>query len=275
MATKKKVSFTDLKAIVAAKPSASMQAFLIEDHWFLSYTDGAYTLFTTLSTTDPTQAADVTDFVTNFLPSANGQIDTKQLRGASDGTFIGNVSDALKVTQSAVSGSGISVVPAEKLVHIPEYLENAGSREMDVDGDPTPVVFDFTPGAGEIWLLNKLAIVILDPGSMDKNDFGAIPGPLTNGVLLEIKANGITHTVFNFTDNLDVSHYFIGAGGGGGDDSDTGWLDTLDQFRGCKTYGPPITLDGDQGDFIRVTVRDDIRALKTLCMLIHKWKVIG
>ena len=74
---RQKVSFTDLKAIVLAKPNASIQAFLIEDHWFLAFSDGNFDLSTVLSTVDPGDAADVTDFVTNFLPSANVQIDNK------------------------------------------------------------------------------------------------------------------------------------------------------------------------------------------------------
>lgn len=98
MSFSKKVTFTELKAIVNSKVDASIQAFLSDDHWFLSFSDGAYTLITTLSTLDPAQAADVTDFVTNFLPTANGPIDVKEIKGATDGTFIGNVDDKMKVT---------------------------------------------------------------------------------------------------------------------------------------------------------------------------------
>jgi len=276
MALSKKVSWTDLKAIVSAKPSASIQAFLQEDHWFLSYTDGAYTLRTVLSTKDGTQAADVTDFVTNFLPSANLQIDTQYIRGNTDDTFIGNIGDRLKVTHSAAPGSGTSVIPAEMIMHLPEYLEDVGNnREMDVDGTIAKV-FDFTPGASELWYLDFLKMLIVDPGSMDLDDFGSIPGPLTNGVLIEIKANGILHAPFNLTDNIDLDNFFGSNARGGMDssDDDETFLDEGDQYKGIKLFHPVITLDGDQGDFVKATVRDDLRDLKAFNMILHKWKQI-
>jgi len=90
----------------------SVQAFDQDDHWFLTLSDGSFNIFTVLSKTAPGDASDVTDFVTNFLPSANARIDTQYVRGASDDTLIGNVGDSLKVTHTDTPGGGSGGPPA-------------------------------------------------------------------------------------------------------------------------------------------------------------------
>lgn len=104
MSLRKKVSWTEMKSIIDNKVDSSVQAILAEDHWDLSVSDGSLTLTTELSTDDVSDAVDLADFLSNYLPAANKLIDAKTLIGATDGTKIGNTLDRLRVESQQVQG---------------------------------------------------------------------------------------------------------------------------------------------------------------------------
>lgn len=189
--------------------------------------------------------------------------DDTYIRGNSDDTLIGNISDRLKVTATTT--------PTEQYqcIHIPEYLKNGSVYSITVDGSVTPQYFSWTVPAGETWYLSHLRTIIIDGGTMDRYDFGSIIDGLTNGVLLQIKANGTTYDIVNFKYNLCLANYFVDEPG---DVGAAAFLDESDQFRGVKDYLPYIKLVQD--DFVKITVRDDLTDLDEFTFMIHKWREI-
>ena len=67
--------------------------------------------------------------------------------------------------------------------HLYEFLKNAGSRDMVVNGSSTPVKFKYTVPVGKYVEVERINIVIED-GSIDPVDFGGL-GALGNGLEIE------------------------------------------------------------------------------------------
>lgn len=152
-------------------------------------------------------------------------------------------------------------------------LNGTGTKEMDVDGDPTAKEFYWQPSTG-VYYINSIQFLIQDPGSSDVDDFGSISGGLSNGLLIEVKSNGVEYELANLKDNGDIVMCFIGNTGFSGDDS-TGFLDSADTFFGQwnSPQGVWSVIDSSQGDFVKATVRDDIRNLSFLRMSAVRWRV--
>lgn len=149
-------------------------------------------------------------------------------------------------------------------------FEDSGSADMDVDGSGADVEFDFTPGGGELFLVEAVSFVIIDPGSMDATDFGSIVG-LSTGLKLEAKVNGGAITeIMNIKDNVDIATHFRGEGET--DAEDRGFLDDRDQYRGIIKFIRPILLDGSKSDFIRWVVRDNLVRVKVLRSSVRMWR---
>lgn len=196
------------------------------------------------------------------------------IEGGTDGTTIGNISDRLKVTNSATTGTTYPVIPADLVVHNIEHLENGGSADMTVDGSTVNVEFVWNVPGGETWYLDWLSFVIVDPGTMDTGDFGSITGSLTNGLKIEFKTNGTVYEYINLTDNLEIAHTFVGRGGKSTGEESSAFLDEDDLFIGNSVFNPQITLKGSTSDFVKATVRDDLTDLQNLCVSIGKWRTV-
>lgn len=147
------------------------------------------------------------------------------------------------------------------------FLLNGTSKDMNVNGSITPVNFNFTPTSGSYYV-EKIIIFIADTGTQSFDNFGAIAGPLTNGLLIKTKSNGAENDFINLKNNTDIAmsfheHAVLLAA------ISTGFLNSNDFFMGSISFNNPITLKSSTGDFLRATVRDDLTALTILRILAY------
>jgi hypothetical protein len=169
-----------------------------------------------------------------------------------------------KVQQKVTGENAVHVIgsdataPDNQVVYFVDHVANGGSTEFAVNGSVTPVVFTAPVPAGQIWYLDELKIYIQDGGNINANAYGGITSGLTNGVLIEFQINSIDYTYFNMKTNLDITDAFPQEGLIG---SSSGFLNTNKAFIGTTTFAPKIALTGDDGDLIRVTVRDNLVGL--------------
>lgn len=183
-----------------------------------------------------------------------------KLRGASDNTLIGNISDRLKV-------DAVVALPSDRFVaYESRLLLDVANSDMLVDGSGTPVPYSSGPAVGKLWFVENLKIFIRDDGAFKLDEFGSGPA-LTTGLLVEARMNGAIETSFTIKNNKDM---FVGM-----DE-----LIEVDQVQGSPLliisvkFLNPLTLVGDQGDFIRITVQDDLTNLESLSSSIRKWEVV-
>ena len=185
------------------------------------------------------------------------------------------IKDANGVTQYLqVSGSGTELDP-----HIPiqgikqsgevqaffgRYMDTvgdgSGTRNQNVDGSTTPIDFYIKPGAGEVLRIARLITSIRDSGTFDSGGWGNNGGnPLNNGIELFVKQNGVEN---NFTEEPIRSHYDLATTSydlahnnwGSGDEF------AVSRFTFTKS-GQPIRLIGDNGDWIRLRIADNLSYL--------------
>lgn len=64
------------------------------------------------------------------------------------------------------------------------FLKNGGSSSMAVDGT-TPVTFSLT-ASGRTMVVVRMIVHIEDTGTFADTSYGAVAGPLTNGILLRV-----------------------------------------------------------------------------------------
>jgi len=181
-----------------------------------------------------------------------------KIAGDTDGTLIGNVGDRLKV--DAVSTA--SPIPSVDVFCFDKQLLNSlSSKNMDVDGSVTEVNFQFAPGAGEIFFLSAIAIYMGEASGLAFNKFENI-ATLTNGVKIEIQSNGTVKEKGNYQDNTDISRAFFAGGSTGSQNS----------FSGLFNLKFSTKLVGDDGDYIRMIVRDDLTTVTHLSASAILWQ---
>jgi len=260
-----KVTWLQLKTVANTKPNLSIQVYDLDDHYFCFVVDGSFTLSHTLSKFNAAESADVLDLETNYIATglANKQVDTKQIRGGTDLTLIGNIGDRLKVETS---------VPSFTALYQPEYFLDSvgGTVDMDVDASSAPINYSITVPVGEMWYLTSLDILMIDKGSLDPKDFGAIDDGLSNGVEISANINAINHVMFNIKNNMDLSLLFNNMNNNDGANNEDGWLDSKDKFISKKEFFPFVKLA--EGDSITVKLQDDLKGLKYFRMMAHKFK---
>ena len=196
-----------------------------------------------------------------------------KITGADENVFAdvktdSNGNERLFVNASIVSGGPDGLVTLPKIT----YLLDGSTKNMNVDGSVTPVVYEFAPSGTDIFFINGVSILILDPGKTEADKFGSITA-LTNGLQLKVKTNGGTETeITNIQDNTDLTLTFnsdITLSNGAGDN----WLNDKDWFKGTYQLDPIVQIDANQGDTIKIIVRDDLTEVKILRVLVHAWKV--
>ena len=195
------------------------------------------------------------------------------ITGGTDETEIGNVSDSLKVnvTNQGVNSLSTDPRPPFNIVQITKKCLNGSSDDMTVNGSYTPQSFAAGPPAGQIWYITSISLIIIDSGTTDFNDFGAI-SCLSNGLQLLQEINSTEYELGNFQDNADMGIAF----------SDSplvpaataGWFDQNDLFLGTMVFDVPITLNGNDGDQIIFRVRDNLNGIEGLKTSIFAWRQI-
>jgi hypothetical protein len=190
------------------------------------------------------------------------------LTGGTDNTEIGNVSDSLKVY---MSGGAQPVTPANQVVHVIDYLRNGSSRNMNINGSITPVVFTYTVPANETWYAEGLRVFMSDSGTMAIGEFGSLGSVLTNGLLIEFVISSTSYQYANIKTNEELAISFIE--GFASVDGSSGFLNTNKLFMSCGTLDPFIRLNA--GDQVKVTVQDNLSGLDQLFMALDRWKVLA
>lgn len=192
--------------------------------------------------------------------------DSAYIKGGTDDTNIGNVSDRLKVESAKVA------VPQTKIMYKMVHLtQGASTTNMNVNGSSVNVNYDFTPGSGETWYLDCMRIYLFDTGSTTHTAFGAIGGGLANGLDILIRSNGTEYELMKLKDNADIiksfSNYPVIP-------PTSGFMEASDCYLGSMCFPYPITLQNSTSDYVRAKVRDNLTALDFLEILAMVWRTI-
>ena len=144
-----------------------------------------------------------------------------------------------------------------KGVNQKQLLLNASlSPNLVVNGSVTAVQYTYTPPAGFIYEAASLQLIFGDNANIGGTaDFFTLAA-LTNGLLVERRQDGIIVLSVVVRTNLDLLTY----AGTKFDERALGSESTLVIETTPFTSFNAI-LDGDKGDFFRVTVRDNLTAL--------------
>lgn len=198
------------------------------------------------------------------MSGSAGDVDNAmRIEGGTDGTVIGNVSDALKVV-------GASSAPPSNTLYLQGQLANGGSGLLNVNGSVTPVNFDWSPPASETWYLEALMFFIYDTGSTSVSNFGAIAG-LTNGCELRVKTLGTEYTLRNFKNNRSIMMTFAY------DATITptaGFMESSDCYRGIWRFDQPMKLQNSTSDYIRFRVQDNLTAVDFMECWAFVWRAL-
>lgn len=164
--------------------------------------------------------------------------------------------------------------------HIRRFLDTVGdgtgSKVAKVDGSSTPVVFRVKPAPGEILSLTALfpSFTVTDP--QFASGYGT-PSPLANGILVEQVrvAPDLSETVVvDWLAGTPITRYEDWSRYPGRDQLsalNTAFLNFVYNVEFELTSdGAPLLLIGDDGDELRVTIRDDLTSL-----LFHQFLVSG
>lgn len=154
-------------------------------------------------------------------------------------------------------GVAIDPVPSRNTIEQIKFLLDGITKNMNVDGSSVNVEYEFSPVSGEIFQLNTVCFYMGESGGLAFNKFENI-ALLTNGLLLEIQSEGTLREFVNLQANADMGVVFFGGGSTG---SKSSW-------EGQTTFGSSTKLNGDQGDFIRATIRDDLSTVQKIQMAI-------
>jgi len=153
------------------------------------------------------------------------------------------------------SGSGVNTA---KMIN--SSLKNGSSANMAVNGSVTPQVFVYNPPSGRDILVEDVCLIAETSNALAfGNKFiDTTIGTLTNGLLLEIKANDEAYTWATLKRTRDV----VELSKGDGMDLITS---TPNFVRFCLWLPPNLVLSKDgsfaSADYLKVTVRDDLRAI--------------
>ena len=161
--------------------------------------------------------------------------------------------------------------PSPNVCYEHHYLMDGSNKSMDVDGSGTAVVFDYEPGTGEVRYLEDLILFGKDRGDGKGSGFFA-RSQLSNGLLIEFKCQGATTTIANLKHNDEIQinfpiHPFTMHNPSGK------WQKDSIVYQGIQHFDVPVCFDGDQSDFIKATVRDNLNGLDELFILARVWKV--
>lgn len=151
-----------------------------------------------------------------------------------------------------------------------EYLEYSSSKEMNVDGSGTPVIFSHDIPEGEKWFLECVTFFIIDPGTMAYNVFGGLGAALTNGIDIRITKCGTNYDIRSIKDNSDILMTFnhnINTGS-----TATAFLNEEDYFCGSLDFREPMKLCGDESDGVKIRIRDDLTGIQRIRATATLWK---
>lgn len=187
------------------------------------------------------------------------QTDAKIARGASDLVHLDAIDTdtgqgRLKATLYTPEGETVALgaVASTATAIRNDFVKNAGSPSLLVDGSGAPVVFTYDAHPTQDISLQEVKFVMASNSiTFGMDYFGATSGPLTNGLLVEVTAGGVTGTVAVLYQNED----FVNFASPGGFE----WVvSSKDLLSSTWLVGGGLKLEAGSGDQVKITVRDDI-----------------
>lgn len=203
--------------------------------------------------------------MTGFGQYDGDDVNVKGDDGSDDGVKIGAIDDS--GTKRLAVDALFTARMSERVVYMADSLRDGSAANLNVDGSGTPAVYSLEPGAGEIHYVSEIAFYISDPGANDELEFGNLNAELTNGLLIEQEINGTDYQLANIKNNIDITLIFNQAPSS----TPPGQSAT---YSGVVELDIPIELKGDDSDKLKVTVRDDLTAVKALFVSYRAWKVL-
>lgn len=151
--------------------------------------------------------------------------------------------------------------PSNDIIVAHPYLSNAGSPVCSVNASlGTPTNFDWVVPASEEWFVDSIKVFLLDTGTTLPGNFGAISA-LTNGLMLQMKINGTVYTIDTIKSNFELALCFS-------NDKmippTSGFLESADGWMGEIKMSVPVKLRASTGDFVRVSIRDNLTSIDFL-----------
>jgi hypothetical protein len=134
------------------------------------------------------------------------------------------------------------------------FVKNGGNDSLLANGSVTPVVYTYEANVSSDISIQELKFVLVaNSVAFGTNAFGAVAGPLANGLLVEIVASGNTGTIYNLLQNES----FVNFASPGGFE----WVvSSKDMMSSTYLIGGGLKLIHNTTDRIRVTVRDNLTA---------------
>ncbi len=148
-----------------------------------------------------------------------------------------------------------------------QFLENVGSKIMNVDGSVTPVTFTAAPPTGKTWFVHTITLVIED-GAIQFPKFGGI-NALTNGLDIKVKESGLAEeTLANIKKNSEFYTFASGI------TIESAGVDLLIiHFRIKINSGTTFQLTDSNSEFFKAIVNDDLTSIDNFNMLIRGYEV--
>lgn len=166
----------------------------------------------------------------------------------------------LKTSLYTVDGDPISFsgVPSNPVAIANDYVYNGSNHSLLVDGSVTPVEFTYPAHATKDASLQEIFFILASNSiTFGVNNFGAIAGPLPNGVLVEVTSNGNAGEV----DNLFQNECFVAFASPGGFQ----WIvSSKDMMYSQFVIGGSLKLKAGTSDCVKITVRDDLTSAGAL-----------
>ena len=150
-----------------------------------------------------------------------------------------------------------------------DFVRYSTSPSLLVDGSVTPVEFAYNADATHDISIQEIGFVVASNSiAFGNGNFGAIGGPLSTGLLVQITAGGNTGTISNLTRNECFVH-FASPGG-------FQWVvSSKDMLASNYLIGGGLKLKAGTADNVKITVRDDISSAGSYFQCIVKGNLLG
>lgn len=147
------------------------------------------------------------------------------------------------------------------------YLDTVGNgtgtkNAATIDGSTTPVVMKIKPADGEIFVIQRMIVAIVIAANNANSGYAGSASPLTNGIEVKVISGFDGSVLWDVTDGVPITNNhdwknlchdeILSAYG-------TSQSDLSYRYTFSKD-GKPITLDGNNGDELQLTISDDLTA---------------
>jgi len=141
----------------------------------------------------------------------------------------------------------------------------SGSKTMVANFSGAATSYKMIVPAGKIYIATQFVIHISGAGSYSATNFGGI-ATLTNGILLNIRMNGVVGSLLDNVAIKDNSTFYHMSPQLMQIINLAGATSVLVAQYNPSDFGLPATLNGDTGDYIEAVLHDDFSLLGTFDM---------